>query len=151
MSINNNGILALNAPIQHKRGTLEALMASDYVPAVGEFVAAVDTGEIRCGNGSDLWKDLPSINGAETSRENVLSVTVTAQHLSQKYIQMPSACDTGKLIKLYLQGLLMEQGIDWEVSIDEDNGAALIAWNGRGLEDLVCEGDKILVTFYENL
>ena len=44
-------VMALGGPIQHKRGTLAALQASDYVPAPGEILVAMDTGFIKVGDG----------------------------------------------------------------------------------------------------
>lgn len=66
MATFNNGILDLsNGPLQHKRGTAAALAASSYVPAAGEFVGATDTGEIRVGDGTHTWAQLPSYDGTQ--------------------------------------------------------------------------------------
>lgn len=51
--------------IQHKRGTSTALAAPNYVPAAGEIVIATDTGEMKSGDGTNTWSNLPSYDGTE--------------------------------------------------------------------------------------
>ena len=46
-------------PIQFRRGTRAAWLASSQVLADGQPGTARDTGETRVGNGINLWKDLP--------------------------------------------------------------------------------------------
>ena len=159
MATTNNSTLAVTSPIQHKRGTSAMLEASNYVPAAGELVLATDTGEIRGGNGIDVWRNLPSginlldkrLHDVETVHEVVLSITATNQLIQQKYIEMPKACDTHRIIRVYLCGLILQQGIDWEVDAKDDVNRLVIAWDGRRLEDLLCENDKLLVYYWERM
>lgn len=65
MATFNEGVMVISGPIQHKRGTAEALAASNYIPAAGEIVVATDTGEMRAGDGSHTWSELPSYDGTE--------------------------------------------------------------------------------------
>ena len=67
------------------------------------------------------------------------------------YFELPATCVNDRIIRLYLCGMITERGIDWEVSVNEDLGGAIISWKGRGLEALVREGDKILVDYYERM
>ena len=155
----NKGTLAVKSPIQHRRGTSAMLEASNYIPAAGELVLATDTGEIRGGNGIDLWRDLPSgikllnkrLFDAETTHEVVMSVILTEEQVQQKYIEMPEACDTNRIIRVYLHGILLKQGIDWEVSVRDDVNKILIAWDGYTLEDLLHEADKLLISYFERM
>ena len=159
MATANKGVLAVTSPIQHKRGTSAMLEASNYVPAAGELVLATDTGEIRGGNGIDVWRDLPSgitllnarLDKAEAVHEVVMSTRLTSKQIQQKYIELPSACDTDRMIRLYLCGMITEKGYDWEVSVKDGVEGVVIAWEGRGLEPLVLEGDNILVNYWERM
>jgi hypothetical protein len=45
-------------PIQHKRGSLAAWLASPFVLAPGQMGVAPDAGEVRVGNGVDTWTNL---------------------------------------------------------------------------------------------
>lgn len=58
-------VLDLSAPLQHKRATQTVLMASDYVAASGEIVAATDTGVIKVGDGTHTWAQLPQADATE--------------------------------------------------------------------------------------
>ena len=155
MIITDKGVLALTAPIQHKRGTLSALTVSSYIPAAGEIIVATDTGDIRCGDGVHSWRDLPSLNkrldNLEAVHEVVLSTRLTSKQIQQKYMELPSACDADRAIRLYLCGMITEQGIDWEVCVKDGVDSAVISWDGRGLEPLVREGDKVLVNYWERM
>lgn len=67
MAIINDNIINFTGAIQHKRGSLHALIESHYVPRPGELLVATDTGEIRVGDGTHSWSDLPApIYAAET-------------------------------------------------------------------------------------
>ena len=59
------GVLKLSGPVQIKRGTAAALAASDYVPAAGEMIGATDTGELRMGDGTHTWSQLPAYDGTQ--------------------------------------------------------------------------------------
>ena len=55
-----NGVMSMSRVIQLKMGTAAALTASDYVPAAGELVGAIYTGELRIGDGIHTLGKLPS-------------------------------------------------------------------------------------------
>ena len=63
------GIMILNGPVQHKRGTKAALETSDYIAAAGEIVVAIDTGEMKAGDGIHTWSELPSYDGTEVAND----------------------------------------------------------------------------------
>ena len=63
MAIINNNIMTFDGRLQMKRGSKAALEASDYVPAAGEVIGATDTGEMKFGDGTHTWSELPSYDG----------------------------------------------------------------------------------------
>ena len=65
MAAITEGIMVLDGPVQHRRGTKAALEASNYIPAAGEIVIATDSGELRAGDGIHPWSELPSYDGTE--------------------------------------------------------------------------------------
>ena len=79
MATFSEGVMTISGPIQHKRGTSVALAASNYVPAAGEIVIATDTGEMRSGDGTNTWSNLPSYDGTEIA--NNLTTTATGKAL----------------------------------------------------------------------
>ena len=70
MATFTEGVFTITSPIQHRRGTTEALEASDYIPAAGEIVIATDTGLIKAGDGVHTWRDLPDSNQFSSELEN---------------------------------------------------------------------------------
>jgi hypothetical protein len=50
--------------IEFRRGNLADWLASSEVLAAGQPGLAIDTGEVRYGNGSDVWANLPTRRGA---------------------------------------------------------------------------------------
>ena len=79
MATFSEGVMTFSGAIQHKRGTSAALAASNYVPAAGEIVIATDTGEMRSGDGTNTWTNLPSYDGTEIA--NNLTTTTTGKAL----------------------------------------------------------------------
>ncbi len=79
MATINEGHLKITGPIQHKRGTSAALTASTYVPAAGEIIIATDTGEMKAGDGTHTWSELPSYDGTEVA--NSYTETTTGKAL----------------------------------------------------------------------
>lgn len=69
MATFNSGVLQLTGPVQVKRGTSAVLATSAYVPAAGELIAATDTGEIRIGDGTNTWAQLPSYDGTQIAND----------------------------------------------------------------------------------
>ncbi len=67
-----SNVLVINGAIQHKRGTKAALENSEYVPRSGELLVATDTGDIRVGDGTHSWAELPSPNNDILSRISAL-------------------------------------------------------------------------------
>ena len=168
--------LKLTGVIQLRGGTASVLSSVNPLPARREIMVEVDTGKVKVGDGISYWNDLPYVgngsggmtlppnddnyyimkNGvwvqATSSGETVpvetsYSATLTAQNISQKYIQLPNRCDTSRVINVFIQGILAERGVDWELS----SGASkdLITWTGLGLANIAQAGDKIFVTYYK--
>ena len=77
------GIMILNGPVQHKRGTKAALETSDYIAAAGEIVVAIDTGEMKAGDGIHTWSELPSYDGTEIANNLDTATTGKALDASQ--------------------------------------------------------------------
>ena len=61
----NEGVMTITGPIQHRRGTSTVLAVSDYIPAAGEIIVATDTGEMKAGDGTHTWAELPSYDGTQ--------------------------------------------------------------------------------------
>ena len=80
MAVINNNVLTFSGALQHKRGSKAVLEASDYVLAAGELVGATDTGEIKFGDGTHTWSELPSYDG--TLIEDTYSSTSATSGLS---------------------------------------------------------------------
>lgn len=55
-------------PIQHKRGTQAAWLASPVVLAPGQLGVALDTGESRVGDGTHTWANLLSPSASKVSK-----------------------------------------------------------------------------------
>ena len=69
--------------IQLKRGTVAAIMASNYIASPGEIVIATDTGEMRSGDGVNTWSNLPSYDGTEIANNLTTSASGKALDASQ--------------------------------------------------------------------
>lgn len=65
-----DGIFTITSPIQHRRGTTEALESSGYIPAAGEIVIATDTGLMKAGDGVHSWSELPYSNQISSELES---------------------------------------------------------------------------------
>ena len=63
MAFVDSKVLYMTGAVQHKRAMAAVLANSDYVPAAGEIIGAVDTGEMRFGDGVHTWSELPSFDG----------------------------------------------------------------------------------------
>ena len=74
---------------------------------------------------------------------------LTNEHISQKYIELPEDCDTSKFTGLYLQGLITEPGVDWQIVEKATPEKDRIAWDGLELEYTAQAGDKVLVSYYK--
>ena len=76
----NEGILFLDKSLQCKRGISSDLASSEYVAAVGELIIAIDTGEIRYGDGVNVYRHLKTCDN--TIIENNLDTVETGKVLS---------------------------------------------------------------------
>lgn len=83
MATFNEGVMIIEGPVQNKRGTTEALLASSYIPAAGEIVIATDTGEIKGGDGIHTWSELPSFDGTQIANNLTTATTGKALDASQ--------------------------------------------------------------------
>lgn len=168
-----NNTLKLDGVIQLRGGFSSVLSTVNPLPARREIMVEIDTGKIKVGDGTHKWNDLPysgcgmalppsddnsyvmkngawvqaGASGATLPVETSMTVTFTAQHVSQKYIALPNDCDTSRLLTVAIQGLLTEQDTDWEVSKSGTTNS--IAWNGLELENIAQIGDKIFITYYK--
>ena len=69
MATITNNVMTITGAIQHKRGLSTVLAESDYVPAAGEIIVATDTGEMKAGDGSHTWSQLPSYDGTQIAND----------------------------------------------------------------------------------
>lgn len=77
MTISEN-VLNLATPLQCRRGERAILEASEYVPAAGELIVATDTGEIRAGDGVNVWADLATFDSTSITNNLTTSTAGTA-------------------------------------------------------------------------
>lgn len=91
----------------------------------------------------DLSERIDSIT---ETKEVMLSTVLTAQNISQKYIELPEDCDVTQAITVALQGVLMT---GWTVISRTPPDKDLISWDGLELEQLVRVGDTVSVTYYK--
>lgn len=82
------------------------------------------------------------------TNETSLSLVLTAQHIAQKCIELPGDCDIARAVTFALQGVLLQDGLDWKVIERDAPEKDLISWDGLGLERLVRAGDKAFITYY---
>lgn len=141
------GILSLNSGLQLRGGRADILQAVNPVLLAREIMIETDTGMLKVGNGTSHWNDLAYYG--QQSTETIYKVILTAEHISQKYIELPEDCDTSKFTGLYIQGLITEPGVDWELVEKTDPEKDRIAWNGLELETTAQVGDKVLVSYYK--
>ena len=80
MATINNNVMTFSGTLQHKRALSSVLAQSDYVPAAGEIIGATDTGEVKFGDGTHTWSELPSYDG--TLIEDTYSSTSATSGLS---------------------------------------------------------------------
>ena len=138
-----NGVLKPSGVIQLRGGTSEVLSEVNPLPERREIMCEVDTGRIKVGNGIHTWNDLPYSSGGTTqSLLTGVNIELTAEYIAQGYISLPVNCDTSGLIKVYIQGLLAEQNIDWKL----DTGK--VSWKGLNLESILRVKDKLFIEYF---
>ena len=84
----------------------------------------------------------------EDAIEVTLSTTLTAQDIAAKYLELPSDCDTGRALTLFLENVAMSMDVDWEVVTKDWPEKDRIAWTGLGMESLAQAGDKVSINYY---
>ena len=138
-----NGVLKPTGVIQLRGGTSEVLSEVNPLPERREIMCEVDTGKLKVGDGIHTWNDLPYSGGTATQATLTgVSIELTSEHIAQKYVSLPVNCDTAGLIKVYIQGLLTEQDIDWEL----DTGK--VSWEGLNLEGILRVKDKLFIEYF---
>ena len=60
----SNNVLSITGAVQHKRAAA-VLATSSYVPKSGEIIGATDTGEMKFGDGTHTWAELPAFDGTQ--------------------------------------------------------------------------------------
>ena len=147
----NDGILLLNGGLQLRGGRAEVLSEVNPMLLEREIMIETDTGKLKVGNGVSRWNELGYFGGqaAEQSSETIYKVMLTDDHIAQKYIELTEDCDTSKFTALYIQGLITEPGVDWEIVENTAPEKDRISWAGLGLESTAQAGDKVLVSYYK--
>lgn len=143
----NDGVLLLNGGLQLRGGRAEVLEAVNPVLSEREIMIETDTGKLKVGNGTSRWNEL-EYYGAQ-STEVIYKVILTAEHIVQKYLELPEDCDTSKFTALYIQGLITEPSVDWELVEKTAPEKDRISWAGLGLEQTAQAGDKVLISYYK--
>ena len=131
------GILKPSGVIQLRGGTAEVLKAENPLPSRRELILEIDTGRIKCGDGSHSWNELPYVSGSERCYSLVLS----SEDIAAKGITLPSDYDGTGSVRVTVNGL--------EASLDEDyalNGYSL-EWAGLWLDGILQASDKITITY----
>ena len=141
-----NGVLKPSGVIQLRGGTATALAQVNPKPERRELMVEVDTGKIKVGDGIHTWNELPYSGGGATEQPQLTGVNIelTATNITQKSVSLPANCDMNSLIKVYIQGLLTEQDLDWE--LDSTNGT--ISWQGHNLEDILRVNDRLFIEYF---
>ena len=91
------------------------------------------------------------LNGHLVGEEAVevsFNVTLTAQDIAARYIELPSDCDTSRALSLVLENLPMNRETDWDVVAKNWPERDRIAWAGLGMESLAQAGDKVSINYY---
>ena len=65
-----HGTLFTNGVIQLRGGSSEAMTAANPLLARREIAVETDTGNVKVGNGSDHWNDLPYSGASSSSLSN---------------------------------------------------------------------------------
>lgn len=141
------GILRLEKGVQLRGGKGEVLATVNPLLSEREIMIETDTGRLKIGNGLSHWNELPYYG--EHSTETIYKIILTAEHISQKFLELPEDCDTSKFTGLYIQGLITEPGEDWELVERTAPDKDLIVWDGLGLENTAQIGDKVLISYYK--
>jgi len=84
----------------------------------------------------------------EEAIEVTLNMTLTAQDIAARYIELPSDCDTSRALTLVLENLPLNRGTDWEAVAKDWPEKDRIAWAGLGMERLAQAGDKVSINYY---
>lgn len=111
----NEGVLHLKKSLKYKRGISADLVLSEYVPAEGELVIATDTGELRYGDGINVWRNLKTcdntiiVNNLETVGAGKVLSAAQGRVLNNRLITLEgiNGIDCGEIFET--------------VSIDNDN------------------------------
>ncbi|MBQ7220805.1 MAG: putative Ig domain-containing protein [Synergistaceae bacterium] len=111
----NEGVIFFDHALQNRRGTSADLALCEYVPAPGELVIATDTGEIRYGDGVNVWANLKTCDNTKITNNLETSDTGEALDAAQ-----------GKVLNDRLRMLEGLRGIDCGeitlfIRIDQDD------------------------------
>ena len=141
-----NGVLKPSGVIQLRGGTATALAQVNPKPERRELMVEVDTGKIKVGDGIHTWNELPYSGGGTTEQSQLtgISIELTTTDITQKYVSLPVNCDTNSLIKVYIQGLLTEQNIDWELNSTNST----ISWQGHNLDNILRVNDRLFIEYF---
>ena len=97
------------------------------------------------GKGNLLLNDVPA---GEKAVETLYEVTLTEQHISDKFLELPEDCDTDRVLTLILESLPQRMGDDWEVVEKTSPEKDRISWASLGMEKIAQAGDRVSVTYY---
>lgn len=86
----------------------------------------------------------------EKAIEKSYLVTLTTQHIADKFIELPEDCDTSRAITMSLEGVNQVAGDDWEIVERAWPEKDLLSWSGLSLDRdrLARAGDRVSITYY---
>ena len=90
------------------------------------------------------------VNGSpvgERAIETSCEITLTSQHIADKFLEFPEDCDTERTVTLILENLPQRMGDDWEVIERTSPEKDLVSWAGLGMERIAQAGDRVSLTF----
>lgn len=121
--------------------TTAGAVASTYIPIVGEPLVALDSGEIRVGNGSSTWSNLPNPYSANVFLDLKKQPGVVGNGTTDDTTAINNAFNSAASlgIKVFARG---SYGIAGTVNIsnDCDLGQATFNWTGTGTGPVIKVG-----------
>jgi hypothetical protein len=88
------------------------------------------------------------IHGVEATEETY-SVTLTATHVTQKYVELPEDYATGYPVVVVYEYLPQQAGIDYALAENTAPTKDRISWAGLAMEATVKAGDHLSITYYK--
>jgi hypothetical protein len=111
----------------------------------GDMAIAVDTGALYYwDHGNTLWV-LITASAATGDYKPQPAITLDSTDILNKYIVLDEAPSSKPATRLWvIGGPQQDYGVDFEITTDD--GGKRLSWDGLGLELILEDGDKLIVT-----